>query len=1484
MQTVNQTGSKRETLNLYLEQFRMENEEVGRDERSPAHHPYIDEHRRAEMPADDIAIIGMAGRFPDSPDLECFWENLKAGQNLIHEIPPDRWDWRTSYGDPEAGENKTRVKHIGAVADVFGFDISLFGISPREAEAMDPHQRVLLEVVWATLEQAGYTPAQLSGTQTGVFVAMYNTDFLECSRAVRWDRQSQVYLPTGANQALASNRISYLFNWRGPSEVISTACSSALVALHKAAQAIRAGDCQMALVGGVSLLLSPARIIGLNRLGILSPDGYCAPFDKDSPGEVLGEGAGAVLLKPLSQARRDGDTIYAILKATGTNHHGNSSGSLTMPSVGAQTDLIVDTYRRAGIDPSTIGFIEAHGSGNTGGDVVEVMAFKEAFASLAQANQTGLDRQFCGIGSGKGNTGFLEAAGGMAQLIKMILSLQHKTRPATINFKAVDESLNIQDSPFYIVDKTIPWEALTDENGRVLPRRGALNAYGLGGTNAHIVIEEAPIRAKGGRPVPGEAKGLRDEALSLGPQPCLVVLSARNEERLREMAKNLHQYLTGRSHFAPAHLQSMAYTLQVGRQAMESRVAFVVKDEEKLCEKLAAFMAGQAKIKKCYRGQVKPGTVMLRADKGGPDKINTWLVERKLEKLARQWVKGVDIDWGSMYGDKKPDRINLPAYPFARKRYWLPNNGQLTINNVQLSIDLLHPLIHRNISTFTEQRYSSVFSGAEFFLTDHRVWGEKVLPAVAYLEMARAAVELAGQQPVGQLKDIVWTQPLKVTGPSQAVIISLYPAGHVSSNEAIGPGEVRFEISTPSDLEAGARNVHSYGRVVIGSGAEFDSPARLNIADIRSRCSAAMQGADCYRRFQEQGVDYGLGFQGLEELRYNTTEVLARLRLPDRIGGQGEGMGLHPSLMDAALQATIGLSLNRLNRADSGPYLPFAVQQVSIYGPLPERAYAYVRYSPGAEFEELSRQTGLVKYDVAIADEQGQISVSFVEFTVRALADPQIRVGDTAHGQNGAGSPTAEAQASPVANYYDAYGAEITLAETEELYLNYLPFPEILPGFSWVKLLSNRYNNPRLIQLVRDKHRELRNVLFRIVDFSEVKRALDIGCGYGSDLIRLAKAHDHLQLDGYTISSRQVDICSRKIALAALQDRIQIYHRDSTRDSFPGRYDLIYGIEVMVHIKDKKSLFVNIERHLNNDGYLVVADFTSNIRTEIDLDDIGTYTITGEQWLELFTDHQFELYDCVDVSQEMSNSLYDPGFHQNQNADEAIYETQVVKQYHEMDNNLHLSLKKGLVSYVLMVLRKNEAMPKERLSNENRPKLGAPIPYHQIIDRHPELSLDSQGYFSKREPALLDLEAEAERLELDLIEVVKREVKEILKYDDEDIDAEMTFESLGVKSLNAVEIIGALNTKLDLYLKTTLLFSYPTIAALAHYILAEYGEALTKKRRLRPRPARDHIDPAVDPPGDEPPEDLAAILAAIDTLSPDEIEALNVTLEGINHA
>ncbi|MEW6379761.1 MAG: type I polyketide synthase, partial [bacterium] len=329
--------------------------------------------------SEPIAIIGMAGMMPQSEDLDIFWKHLEEGKDLITEIPPDRWDWRTYFGDPAREENKTTIKWGGFMKEVDKFDAAFFGISPREAELMDPQQRIFLQTVWKTIEDAGYKPSDLSGTRTGLFVGVASSDYQDILRSQ--GISIEAYVSTGMSHSILANRISFLLNLHGPSEPIDTACSSSLVAIHRAVETIRTGGCEMAIAGGVNVILSPALYISFSKAGMLCEDGRCKTFDKRANGYVRGEGAGAILLKPLSRALADNDHIYALIRATAENHGGHAT-SLTAPNPNAQAQLLVSAYEKAQIDPATVSYIETHGTGTSLGDPIEINGLKKAFEEL----------------------------------------------------------------------------------------------------------------------------------------------------------------------------------------------------------------------------------------------------------------------------------------------------------------------------------------------------------------------------------------------------------------------------------------------------------------------------------------------------------------------------------------------------------------------------------------------------------------------------------------------------------------------------------------------------------------------------------------------------------------------------------------------------------------------------------------------------------------------------------------------------------------------------------------------------------------------------------------------------------------------------------------------------------------------------------------------------------------------------------------------
>jgi polyketide synthase PksN len=518
-----------------------------------------------------IAIIGMSGCFPGAGDLESFWENLREGRCSITEVPASRWDWRALWGDPSEQANRTNIKWGGFIAGVEEFDAGFFNISPREAQSMDPQQRLLLRYTWEAIEDAGYAPSSLSGSSTGIFVGTASSGYSELLSQAGVGLEG--HSSTSAVPSIGPNRMSYLLNVHGPSEPIETACSSSLVALHRAVRAIHSGDCEMALVGGINTIITPWGHISFGKAGMLSEEGRCKTFAKQANGYVRGEGVGMLFLKKLGAAQRAGDHIYGVVIGSAQNHGGRAN-SLTAPNPKAQAQLLVSAYREAGIEAGSLTYIEAHGTGTGLGDPIEVNGLKSAFGQLWGES----DRAYCALGSVKTNIGHLELAAGIAGVIKVLLQMQHGELAPSLHCEELNPYLELEGSAFYVVRERRAWEAVRDGRGVELPRRAGISSFGFGGVNAHVVLEQY---------CEGQDRG---EMTLDEHRPALVVLSGKSEERLREQAQRLSAHL---DRHPQVELIDLAYTLQVGREAMEHRLGFTARTLAEVQAKLSGYLAGK---------------------------------------------------------------------------------------------------------------------------------------------------------------------------------------------------------------------------------------------------------------------------------------------------------------------------------------------------------------------------------------------------------------------------------------------------------------------------------------------------------------------------------------------------------------------------------------------------------------------------------------------------------------------------------------------------------------------------------------------------------------------------------------------------------------------------------------------------------------------------------------------------------------------------
>jgi myxalamid-type polyketide synthase MxaD len=516
--------------------------------------------------SEPIAIIGVGCRFPGADDPAAFWQLLRDGVDAIREVPADRFDQNAFYDVDPATPGKMNTRWGGFLRQADQFDPKFFGISPREAMRMDPQQRLLLEVTWEALQDAGQAPERLAGTQTGVFIGIATNDY----GRLQWDDLDRIdaYAGTGNALSIAANRISYLFDFRGPSLAIDTACSSSLVAVHLACLSLRNCESTLALAGGVNLILSPAIAINFTKAGAMAPDGRCKAFDARANGYVRSEGAGVVVLKPLSKALADRDPIYAVIRGSAVNQDGRSNG-LMAPNPQAQEAVLREAYRQAGVSPCKVHYVEAHGTGTLLGDPIEAKALGTVLGDGRAPERP------CAVGSVKTNLGHLEAAAGIAGLIKMALALRYREIPPSLHFEEPNPLIAFDELCLRVQTALGPWPM---ESG---PALAGVSSFGFGGTNAHVVLEQAP----------STTSEMPHAEWMTGTQ--LLPLSARSPEALRSLARDYQNFLAAAG--SEAALPDICYTAGARLGHSDHRLAVTGNSTPQMTESLEAFLQGEAR-------------------------------------------------------------------------------------------------------------------------------------------------------------------------------------------------------------------------------------------------------------------------------------------------------------------------------------------------------------------------------------------------------------------------------------------------------------------------------------------------------------------------------------------------------------------------------------------------------------------------------------------------------------------------------------------------------------------------------------------------------------------------------------------------------------------------------------------------------------------------------------------------------------------------
>ncbi|EZH71974.1 hypothetical protein ATO12_04980 [Aquimarina atlantica] len=624
----------------------------------------------------DIAIVGISCNFPDAPNTQMFWNNLINKKNSIQEIPESRWNWKDFY-NKSTTPNTTISKWGALIKDVKCFDPGFFNIKPEEAIFMDPQERLLIQEVYKAFQDAGMDIDKLKGSNTGVFMsyeyAEYENYLRDNKNNIKGvDPEFLVFSSSSPSYYLA-NRISFVFDFLGPSECINMNCAGSAVAINRAYYSLLNRESDVAVVGGVSLNLFAEDYISLSKIGMLSPNGTCAVFDENANGFTRGEGAASVVLKRLDEAERDNNRIYGVIKNSHQKNRGNAR-FLQEIKVESFTDVIKECYKKASIKPETIDYIEVDGYATKWGDSFEYEGIKKVFKDNESKEKK------CALGSAKGNIGHLESVSGLVSLIKLSLSLYNKKFPATISKNKTSSFIDIQDSshPLYIADSDIPFESIRKDSS---PIRAGVNSFSDSGVNVHILMEEY------NRKVSNDIKESKTE-------PQLFILSAKNRSSLD---KYVLKYIDFISTADEELFGDMIYTLQTGRQVMDERLAILATSYKELSEKLTMIKQANGKEISLEKEGVFYGNINLikenRIINALTQSVMSSMIEQNLhtaqwEQLAQLWICGLPIDWAIAWKDKEVCSVSLPEYPFEKEKYWVDfdKNDQSKDNKMQESI------------------------------------------------------------------------------------------------------------------------------------------------------------------------------------------------------------------------------------------------------------------------------------------------------------------------------------------------------------------------------------------------------------------------------------------------------------------------------------------------------------------------------------------------------------------------------------------------------------------------------------------------------------------------------------------------------------------------------------------------------------------------------------------------------------------------------
>jgi len=1252
-----------------------------------------------------IAIVGMSCRFPGADSPQAFWDLLRDGRDMIRDIPEARWNADAYYNPVPGTPGKMYVQEGGFIDNVDQFDPRFFGIAPREANSLDPQHRLLLEVGWEALEQAGQACSELQNSQTGVFVGLMGRDY---SKFEENAQQIHTYTATGNGFCFASGRLSHVLGLQGPNMVVDTACSASLVAIHLACQSLRLGECNLALAGGVNLMLAPEVTIAMSQMQALAPDGRCKTFDAAADGTSRGEGCGIIILKRLADAVKERDNILAVVRGSAINHDGPGSG-LTVPNKLAQEKLIRTALNNAKVEADDVMYIDAHGTGTTLGDPIELRALADGFDVKKR-------EQPLWVGSVKTNIGHLEPAAGISGVIKVILAMQHNQIPPHLHFQQPNPYFDWDRLPLQIPTEPTPWP----EGVKI----AGVSSFGMGGTNAHVILQQAPEI----EPVAAETKRPLE----------LLTLSAKNDAALKDLVKLYHDHITEQS---DDDLADICYTANIGRSHFAHRLSVVGESLEQMHAQLGDLVEDHpttTRPEEDYSdGHLEdqpPGIAFLFTGQGSQyagmgqqlyatqptfcqaiDRCDA-LLRSELDKSLIDILYNTETDQTELVHQTVYTQPLLFAVEYALSELW--RSWGIVPDTV----------MGHSVGEYVAACVAGVFSledGLSLMAARGRLMGALANDGAMVSVMADEAMVQSVIEPYTQQVSIA-----AVNGPQSVVISGKAEQVHaiVAKLEAEGIKTRQLTVSHAFHSPLMDQMLDEFK--LAAQQVRYAEPKIALISNVTGKLATeTITTPEYWVQHVRNSVRFADSIQTLASLGGN---VFIEIGPKPTLLGMGreclpanKGMWL-PSLrqgkpdwqqmlesLGALYARGIGIDWQGFYQDDVRrkvvlPTYPFQRQRYWV--DLPEKQVAQshsdsqaksavvqlLEQGDTAQLRQQLRKTGELN-----ADEE-KVMLKLLDLLVQQHQE-----------QSETGSDAVSDYYSATARLHSEAAQEQYVAgqPIKEPFLSFGIFPKIAPEFSWIQAMTRLPEHREQTSLMHQAQEELRRLLFAEVDFASCHAALDFGCGYGSDLMVLAQKYPHLSLSGYTISSDQASIGNKKVATYGLQEQVQVFNRDSTKVPFPHECGLIYGIEVACHIKDKAALFANVSEHLRENGMLVLADFISNDEFPIEYNKISSYLATQHDWVQLFSQHNLKLISHIDVSPEIANffEVSDVDAHVAQLPQGEAYDiTRAGIQSHEQLRKL---LRKGLVSYVLLTAQKQDELSTEELLRWNQNALNSLASY-----------------------------------------------------------------------------------------------------------------------------------------------------------------------------